>query len=133
MTDIVERLRMRVDPLVAPSLMLEAANEIERLRAALTYEENRFNRVGTHDPNCYKWGPSHYDCAMREIYSLQDNLAESLHLLEARDMEIERLGESIKQAKREAAEHILEMWRDPWPRKERRFIDRLESYVKELK
>ena len=55
----------------------------------------------------------------------------SLHL-EAAD-EIERLKEAIKQAKREAAEHILEMWRDPWPRTERSFIDRLEAYVEELK
>jgi hypothetical protein len=43
------------------------------------------------------------------------------------------LQEAIKQAKREAAEHILEMWRDPWPVTERSFIDRLEAYVEEIK
>jgi F0F1-type ATP synthase membrane subunit b/b' len=47
--------------------------------------------------------------------------------------EIERLRQAIKQGQREAAEHILEMWRDPWPRTERSFIDRLEAYVEELK
>jgi hypothetical protein len=61
----------------------EAADEIEcqqaeikRLRAALTYEENRFNRVGTHDPNCYTWGPGHYECALREIEQLRQRLHE---------------------------------------------------------
>jgi hypothetical protein len=43
------------------------------------------------------------------------------------------LQEAIKQGQREAAEHILEMWRDPWPRAPHRFIDRLETYVEELK
>jgi hypothetical protein len=39
------------------------------------------------------------------------------------------LQEAIKQGQRAVAEHILEMWRDPWPRTERSFIDRLEAYV----
>lgn len=43
------------------------------------------------------------------------------------------LKEAIKQAKREAVNHILEMWHEPWPRTERRFIDRLEAYAEELK
>lgn len=41
--------------------------EIERLRAALRYEENRFSRIGTHGPDCWKWGPGHYECALRKI------------------------------------------------------------------
>jgi hypothetical protein len=53
-------------------------------------------------------------------------------LAEQRD-EIADLKQAIKQGQREAAEHILEMWRDPWPRTERSFIDRLEAYVEELK
>lgn len=41
--------------------------EIERLQTALRYEENRFSRIGTHGPDCWKWGPGHYECAMRHI------------------------------------------------------------------
>ena len=41
MTDIVERLRMLVDPITAPSYMWEAANEIERLKAELEAETQR--------------------------------------------------------------------------------------------
>ena len=44
-----------------------AMQEIERLTNALRYEENRFNRVGTHGPDCWKWGPGRYDCALRKI------------------------------------------------------------------
>jgi hypothetical protein len=33
----------------------------------------------------------------------------------------------------EAAQHILEMWREPWPVTQMRFIDRLEKYVESLK
>jgi len=73
MTDIVEMLKKRdcKSLLDAYDVMEEAADEIERLRKALVYEENRFFRVGTHDPKCYTWGPSHYDCAMREIEQLR--------------------------------------------------------------
>lgn len=45
----------------------EALQEVERLRAALRYEENRFSRIGTHGPDCWKWGPGHYECALRHI------------------------------------------------------------------
>ena len=48
--------------------------EIKRLREALRYEENRFNRIGTHSEGCHSWGPSHYECAMREIERLQKAL-----------------------------------------------------------
>lgn len=45
----------------------EKDQEIERLRTALRYEANRFSRIGTHGPDCWKWGPSHYECALRHI------------------------------------------------------------------
>lgn len=44
-----------------------AYNEIVRLNAALKYEQHRTGRVGTHGPNCWSWGPAHYECALREI------------------------------------------------------------------
>jgi len=38
-----------------------------------------------------------------------------------------------KAGKLEAAEHILHLWREPWPVSQMRFIDRLEEYVESLK
>lgn len=254
MKDIVDRLYSQGHN----DLMAEAAEEIERLRQAIKYEDNRFARIGTHGPDCYTWGPKHYECALAKIERLQASdemldeccsdldrvAAEKEHYIkvwsdvcdenqgllnkierlkakleaetqrrwdgnriasneaaeelaevkkywsethanlatcqaerdawenacshwenetiasQAREAalrelltqfelwesyddpetpikdELARIGsddtalqEAIKQAKKEAAEHILEMWRDPWPRTERRFIDRLEEYV----
>lgn len=45
--------------------------EIARLREALRYEQNRFSRIGTHHPDCWKWGPVHYECALRYITQLE--------------------------------------------------------------
>ena len=45
--------------------------EIARLRTALRYEDNRFQRIGTHGPDCWKWGPTHFECALRHIKELE--------------------------------------------------------------
>ena len=50
--------------------------EIERLRQSLRYEENRFSRIGTHNPECWKWGPGHYECALRHIKNQTENWSE---------------------------------------------------------
>ena len=49
------------------ALVEQQAQEIERLNKSLQFEQNYLSRVGTHAEGCYKWGPGHWDCAMREI------------------------------------------------------------------
>jgi len=52
----------------------EKDKEIQRLREALRYESNRFSRIGTHHPDCWKWGPVHYECALRKIKELEASM-----------------------------------------------------------
>ena len=56
----------------------DAMAEIEKLRAenarltdALRWEESRGDRIGAHNVDCWGWGPSHYECALREIERLK--------------------------------------------------------------
>lgn len=42
-------------------------DEIERINKCLKWEQNRFERIGTHGPGCAYWGPSHYECLLRAV------------------------------------------------------------------
>ena len=55
-------------------LLDEKNKEIERLQKQIRYQEHRDGRIGTHDPICYGYGPSHYECALRKIDMLREAL-----------------------------------------------------------
>jgi len=60
-------------------LCQDAATEIERLNKALTWEQNRSERIGTHGPGCHTWGPAHYECLLRVNAELVEALKELVY------------------------------------------------------
>ena len=83
MTDtdnLLQRLRDRADgdPPGWGRILLDAADEIARLRDCMRYEQHRFATQNTHcDGVCYKFGPMHYECALAELAALRGRIAEA--------------------------------------------------------
>lgn len=75
----LQRMKQRKRERRAMAVFSDAENmwrtEIERLRERVAYEEHRQGRIGTHSRDCYGYGPSHYECALREIERLKDRVA----------------------------------------------------------
>ncbi len=53
-------------------LLGDALAENERLRRELKYQDARDGHIGTHGPDCWAWGPKHYECALRHIGGSND-------------------------------------------------------------
>ena len=51
-------------------LLGDALAENERLKRELKYQDAREGHIGTHGPECWTFGPRHYECAIRHINSL---------------------------------------------------------------
>jgi hypothetical protein len=54
-------------------------DEVARLNKALTWEQNRSERIGTHGPGCHTWGPSHYECLLCVNAELVEALKELVY------------------------------------------------------
>ena len=48
-------------------LLGDAQAENERLKRELKYQDAQEAHIGTHSPECWSFGPKHYDCAIRHI------------------------------------------------------------------
>ena len=76
----IKRLQYEVDAIPAIKEERDAlAAEVVRLNKALTWEQNRAERIGTHGPGCHTWGPSHYECLLRVNAELVEALKELVY------------------------------------------------------
>jgi hypothetical protein len=76
----IAKLQYEVDAIPAIKEERDAlAAENVRLNKALTWEQNRAERIGTHGPGCHTWGPAHYECLLRVNAELVDALKELVY------------------------------------------------------
>ena len=54
-------------------LLGDVLAENERLRRELKYQYAQENHTGTHSPECWSYGPRHYECAIRHINAITKN------------------------------------------------------------
>ena len=54
-------------------LLGDTLSENERLKSRLKYQEDREGWIGTHGPDCWSYGPRHYECALRHINAMTDD------------------------------------------------------------
>jgi hypothetical protein len=78
----IKRLQYEVDAIPAIKEERDAlAEENVRLNKALTWEQNRSERIGTHGPGCHTWGPAHYECLLRVNAELEEALRVARHMI----------------------------------------------------
>lgn len=79
MSDLVQRLQKMRGPYLGDGVnpgvtTTEILAELDRLRSALRYQDDRDGRISTHGPTCYSFGHRHYECALVEIERLTREL-----------------------------------------------------------
>ena len=50
-----------------------ALTEVATFKNRLKYQDDREGHIGTHGPDCWSYGPKHYECALRRINSMTDD------------------------------------------------------------
>ena len=53
-----------------------ALAEVATFKKRLKYQDDREGWIGTHSPECWTFGPRHYECALRHIEAIQSALTE---------------------------------------------------------